>query len=248
MLLDNEQDIRSLLEELPEGLTATYNEIYKRILARPRHSRDLILRAIKWVPGTTEPISSGILPTLIQIDGDEEKTDDGDKVSVDTLLGWCANLLTINAPPGEGDRDKLGSYTQHDSVWRPSHFSVAEYFEFIWPMPDVHCFVAKAYLVYMLSKLPANVAWDEEDAARYMRHRWTKSVQAQDRPGCSAALSRLLKQFLGAPGRGSIMYAEWFDNFRPAFTLHPLFSYHEGLPNTPICAMAYDSLYFLLQD
>lgn len=223
--LDNEHDIRERLKGLPTGLTKTYDEIYQRIEKRGSFAKEATLRAIKWVIGTDEPISTNMLFKLVRANVKMEKLDTRDEAQQYDIPGWCANLLTIDA-------------TGYQPVWRPCHFSVVEYFENKWGNSDARCFVAKAYMMLMLSIPSQNEYEVDYGLVSFIRLRWEKSVRAEDRPGCSVELSRLVKKFLGAPGQSSEEYQWWCRKF--GYQLSP--------STISAFGMCQWSFYFLLQD
>ena len=237
MSLDNKKDIQDRLKRLPTGLTSTYDEIYQKIMDRSPHSRDLTLRAIKFVLGCDEPIPVTVLGTLVRIDIDAETVDDADELLEDVLPGWCANLLTVDLYYG-------------DPVWRPSHFSVVEYFDNLWGMSEIKTFVANAFLVFLLSEPPNSEMG--RPIADLLRFTFRQHIVAEDRPNCSTDVSRLLKSFFSSPKQGSAQYAQWVPEllhlgepefFRP-WSPTP---FPTPVP-TPAVAMALFPVYHLLRD
>lgn len=228
MSLDNKKDIQDRLKRLPTGLTSTYDDIYQKIMARSPHSRDVTLRAIKVVLGSDEPIPITVLGTLVRIDVDAETVDEIDEPLEDVLPGWCANLLTVDL-------------YDRSPVWRPSHFSVVEYFDNLWGMSGVKTFVAKACLVFLLSEPPPD-SETESPMAKYLKYAFDQHIAAEDQPDCNAEVSRLLKSFFGSPGQGSAQYSLW----APALSW---FREEHFLPRvTPAIMMSFLPIYHLLRD
>jgi ankyrin repeat domain-containing protein 50 len=225
MSLDNKRDIQDRLKRLPTGLTSTYDEIYQKIVDRSPYSRDLTLRAIKFVLGSDEPIPITVLGTLVCIDVDTETVDKIDEPLEDVLPGWCASLLTVD-----------WHYTI--PVWRPSHFSIVEYFDKLWGMSLVKTFLAKAYLVFLLSEPPPE-SENKSPVTQYLRRTLRQHIAAEDRPNCSVEVSRLLKSLFSSPGQSGAQYTLWAPE---------LWWCSKEDSATPAIAMSFFSVYYLLQD
>lgn len=229
MSLDNKKDIQDRLKRLPTGLTSTYDEIYQKIMARSPHSRDVTLRAIKFVLGSDKPVPITVLGTLVRIDVDAETVDEIDEPLEDVLPGWCANLLTVDQ-------------SDENSVWRPSHFSVVEYFDNLWGMSGVKTFVAKAFLVFLLSEPPPPYPKTASPMARYLKDAFDRHIATEDQPDCNAEVSRLLKSFFSSPRQGSAQYSLW------APALSWCMEEHSLTRATPAIVMAFLPIYHLLRD
>jgi ankyrin repeat protein len=212
---------RRLAKRLPENLDKAYEEIYEN------NTKDLedvdkayADRAFIWVLCSAEPFSSTELLGAVRLTtrGTME-----DRVSEETLLDLCQDLLTIESRSG---------------TWRFPHASVVEYFEgHHWTLVKANAHVAKVCLSQMLTlytrfdpKAPdfRDLPKDEPDMPEspiqsYVRYHWTVHVMAyeDDAPDMlDTELIRLLKDFLKSPMESSIQYRRWFyhiENYRQYF-------------------------------
>lgn len=235
--LSTETDMISRLASLPDGLNETYERIHERIVNGGEYSASITHRALKWVTCAFKPLTSRDLLEVVRVDVEDETVGSGEEVTEEDLLGWCANLLTIDVE-------------SYPAVWRPCHFSVVEHLQTMWPRLDAQQFVAKACLVFLLntpSSPPIHRYGLEKhrqrplDLERYISKQGLVHVQAQDLPNHDVRLSRLLKTFLGSPVRGSSRFGNWLrlsENGSPELLQTP----------SPIITMAYYGLYHLLQD
>ncbi|KAI8661998.1 NACHT domain-containing protein [Fusarium keratoplasticum] len=232
-IVDNEQDLRTRLGELPEDLKSSYDEIYQRILDRPKYSRIRALRALKWVMGSPKPPFMHELLNAIRIDPDARVIDEPGEVTEEQLLGWCANLLM---------KDNSSSFSP--SVCRPCHLSVVEYLEGRFTEPTAHFFVTMAKLFLLLvpsddseepegwnwlilsdgSRGPGALTPTEKDLdpifgrsglQNVARRDWMVYVQAYDnhsidfRTAPFNRLAAMVKEFLGTPTESSMPYIRW---------------------------------------
>ena len=253
----HEKDIRQRLEELPEGLTKAYDEIYKHIEARGDYSRTQTIRALSWVLSSFRPLTSKELLEACCVGADTEtgNIDEVGETTEEDLLGWCASLLVLDS-------------SSDPPVWRPSHFSVSEYFEQSQGLGDMQCMVARACLVILLHRpkaIDSQPAGNENGVPNFHSHNsiwsyasrhWHYHVQTQDKPECDALLARLLKRFLNSPMTPSVEYQDWqaamkdfevvtFSN--SGRQIHIQYRHWDAF-NTPLVAMCYFSMFHLLHE
>lgn len=223
--LDHEKDILERLAKLPGGLEKAYEEIYGRILDRPAHSRTQALRALEWVICAKKPLSDQQLREAVCVDIDNDSVNFQDAPTQDDVLGWCANLLYL---------DKQ----QDPPLWRPSHFSVVEYLESTWPMPNVHCSITVANLTLLLE---VEHTHRRNDIREYALYNWLQHVKAHEgaefeiEQPLHKSLSQKLKRFIGSP-------QEFGDSWE-----QPRFNYGDEY-QTPLFFACYHGLFYVLRD
>ena len=140
--LDHEHAIRERLGALPKDLTATYDEIFDKISSRGEKARDTVIRALCWISYSFRPLTTDEILGASCIDTDSEEIDLSFVATEQHLRDWSASLLVLDS-------------TSESPVWRPSHFSVVEYFERREGMSPsrMRSLVAKGCLVVLL-KIP----------------------------------------------------------------------------------------------
>jgi len=68
--LNNDDDRRKALHELPRGLPATYERILERI--KLKQNQELVKRTLRWIVCSKEPVLSEVLLAVLSIkDGDK---------------------------------------------------------------------------------------------------------------------------------------------------------------------------------
>ncbi|KAH8653732.1 ankyrin repeat-containing domain protein [Xylariales sp. PMI_506] len=238
--LEAEEAIRDRLGKLPNGLKATYEEIYEKI--KKRHGADKVFadRAFMWVMAAKEPFSSGKILSAIRINpkGTPFLLSE---ITESKLLHLCNNLLVIDSQRG---------------VWRFSHLSVREYFENSdshWSQPQAHCYAAEVCLRLLLEPDSSQSSSEsgggiysimdlEPKFETYAHEEWAYHVHTQEDCEPDHGLVDKLKSFLGSPHDSGLQYRKWFSKIS-------IYGYMErklSPESRAIWAMCYFSLYNLL--
>ncbi len=257
---ETEEAARNRLGKLPRGLEATYREIYDEIKDRDKNDKAMADRAIMWVMCACKPLNSQELLSAIRVDSDKDTVDLASKITESSLLALCSNLLVLDSQ-------------RH--VWRFSHLSVTEYFEkHHWSLQQAHCHAAKVSLKLLAEAYKGpTVEVVSEDIPesqdifksahlfqKYSRCYWMTHIriyevqQAKEGEKMDHLLSRLLKAFLGSPGKSSLQYQRWYLQVPDRRTRpNPLTYSRLGVPDispesVAAFAMCRFSLYAVLQD
>ena len=257
LVLETEEAICDRLGKLPEGLEATYDEIYAEIRSRNPNDRDVAHRAILWVLCSRVSPDSKELLAAIRVDPKQRAFDLSSEITQSQLLHLCNNLLVF-----EPER----------AVWRFSHLSVAEYFEKHDWVREAHSYIAGVSLKLLLEtyKEPRNpelidritllLNTDSLFDTNYCDG-WVYHIHALERLGSTPnpILANLLKEFLGSPKQSSPQYRAWFYRGPPydascldddvSLSDEETVFFTDISPHeTPILAMCRFSLYTLLSD
>lgn len=110
--LERERDVRARLGSLPEGLTATYDEIYTKIQCQKGSKPTVARRALQWIFSSHIPLKVDVILAAVCQGPDDTEPQEVD-VTVDFVLSSCQNLLVLD----------------QSDILRLSHLSVREYFE-----------------------------------------------------------------------------------------------------------------------
>ncbi|PMD58687.1 uncharacterized protein K444DRAFT_531396, partial [Hyaloscypha bicolor E] len=110
--LERERDIRSSLGSLPQGLAATYDEIYTRLQCQKGSKPIVARRTLQWIFSSHIPLTSDHMLAAVCQGFDDQEPQQVD-VTVDFVLSSCSNLVVLD----------------QTNVFRLSHLSVREYFE-----------------------------------------------------------------------------------------------------------------------
>lgn len=222
-----ESSVWKRLENLPDDLEKAYDEVWTEIEGLEEPDQTLAKRALRWAMAACKPMTSTEILAAIRLDSKGELFPLADKIDEQGLLFLCSNFLAIDSQL---------------NVWRFPHLSVMEYLQTKegWSLPRAHYYVASACLSYFvntyerLELMPESVANSEEGEQTresddsfntmhpfnaYMRHCWPQHVHGAKETEM-AALSSLVKTFLGSPNESSAQYRKWvqqtegdFDHF-----------------------------------
>lgn len=220
--IKTEESIRERLGHLPEGLTATYDQIWKTIDNLDPYNRRLACRACQWVLCAMRSLNTEELAAAILLD---LESDDKDKINPvlkeEDILDLCENLLTTQ----KWEQGGAKGYT-----WTFCHLSAREYFEKnICDELQSHRFVAMACLKYLTTidydevymNMPVQdwpwflsadtLNWP---IAQYIRTFGLRHVATQDKVHVleSDRFMVLLKRFFGSMQSGSHAYQAWAYN------------------------------------
>ncbi|KAH6962195.1 hypothetical protein BKA56DRAFT_598467 [Ilyonectria sp. MPI-CAGE-AT-0026] len=225
--IKTEESIRERLGHLPEGLTATYDQIWKTIDDLDPYNRRLASRACQWVLCALQPLDTEELATAILLDPESDEIDKMNPVlEKDDIVDLCENLLT---PQKSGP-----GYT-----WTFCHLSAREYFEKrISDELQSQKLVAMACLKHLTTidyeEVSTNVPVQDwlrflsEDTLNwpitgYIRASGLHHVATQDKVNFleSDRFMVLLKRFFGSTQSGSHAYQGWASHAKtpPVFAM-----------------------------
>ncbi|KAJ5154789.1 Major facilitator superfamily domain general substrate transporter [Penicillium coprophilum] len=242
------QDVFAQLDKMPEDLTKAYKDIYDR-LARNHFQKRIVDRAFMWVMCTYEPLTTTLILAAIRLDAGEEEPQE--RISKDTLLNLCSNLLVCDT-------------NQDGDSWGFSHASVVEFIEErLWSFRDAHCYAAKVCLRFLIRAYEEPIGdlttdndnanaissieiqgqgifRKEHDFHRYCQSRWINHVQYQElnQPNegesFDGQLRCLLRQLMGSPTQGGTTFVKTLREILPS--------------SLPILAMSRFSFFGILSD
>ncbi|KAK8022524.1 ankyrin repeat-containing protein [Apiospora rasikravindrae] len=194
--LKSEALVSNYLNALPEGLAATYAQIYNSIDKRKRHVFD---RAFQWMIGSWDELTPEELEVAVSQQFD---TPFSPKVEydIDFIIATCKNLIQVVTVSGSSKR-----------TCQFVHLSVREYFEeHHWPPQMANDLVLRTYIRYCTHSLKGNSGvhplWVNK------MQRWDKQC-ASFQGRCSPETLELLLVFLGHPMNSSSSYRAWARSF-----------------------------------
>ncbi|KAH9889111.1 hypothetical protein F4778DRAFT_753995 [Xylariomycetidae sp. FL2044] len=220
-----ERDVRTYLNALPEGLSDTYREIWRKIQAKGGSKPKIAKRAFQWLMCSLRPLKPDELVVLVSQDPDEDFCLEVD-IDINYVLDACHNLITV-----------VDSHSGQDSFCGFSHLSVQDYFQMcrFWTTADCHSLAARVCLRYWSQRhvkiwYPSEVSplWkgDHVDIGisevslplreRLQNHslRWPEHINECQKhtDACQNTIAeafRLLQQFLLGPLDSSAGYKNW---------------------------------------
>ena len=205
--LERERDVRARLGSLPDGLTATYDEIYTKIRSQKESKPIVARRALQWIFSSHIPLKVKVMLAAVCQSADDMDPQEAD-VTVDFVLSSCHNLLVL-------DQGK---------VFRLSHLSVREYFEknhqdLILEGISLTACVCLRLLIHPHTRnfSPRNLANYTSPSLTllitYARSFWPNHCRAMDNMDDSFFLV-LQMEFLGTLEETSAAYRGWFHAVR----------------------------------
>lgn len=107
------ESIDRALEELPKGLSESYDRIYQKIQSGLAPEIEMANRTLKWIMSAPDPLTSGELLSAVRIHIENDDIKLKDPIEQDTLLSICGNFLIVDS----------------NDQWRFFHLSVLEYLQ-----------------------------------------------------------------------------------------------------------------------
>jgi hypothetical protein len=125
--LKSDRAIKEALNKLPTGISATYDEIIKQLCVQYPESIDEIRAILRWLIGSTVPLTLDQLAEAVSIRSEDERLDrDGIATDAMDLAACCRSLVTVykqgTLPNYQGDLRGAGT-----TLISLSHSSVEEY-------------------------------------------------------------------------------------------------------------------------
>ncbi|KAL5324553.1 hypothetical protein ACEPPN_009099 [Leptodophora sp. 'Broadleaf-Isolate-01'] len=99
------------LDQLPRGLSETYEQILGRILERHEDVHDLVSRTLQWLAFAERPLGWRELSEALSITPGDTQLEPDSIVSEDEILRWCSSLVRRQAT---GNGIELAHYTVKD--------------------------------------------------------------------------------------------------------------------------------------
>jgi hypothetical protein len=158
--LKSDRAIKEVLDKLPTGISATYDEIIQQLCTQYPESIGDIRAALRWLIGSTVPLTLDQLAEAVSIrPGDERLERDGIATDSMDLAACCGSLVNIYTQGTQANQydDLLGTGSMLISL---SHASVGEYLtslsmklgplsSFFMDLPSVHREIAETCLQYI---------------------------------------------------------------------------------------------------
>lgn len=231
--MDN--DVLLLIERMPKGLLATYQQIYDQISTHPSQ-KTIVDRAFLWLMYSNKPMDTeGVLDAICY---SADHNQPAKKIEKARFLKLCKNLIFFDAP---------------DDRFRFCHASVSEYIgESLWTPGNAHCYAAKTCLrlLFLVYGEPKDPEWNSQRPGRdgiaakddgraikesvisptsstfypYCRDNWFHHVKRHEAiaPNPSQIdpnLNSLLKSFLNSPLQSGQVYERWHGDLANNATL-----------------------------
>lgn len=170
--LNNDDDRRQALQELPHGLPATYERILQRV--KLKQNRELVKRTLRWIVCSKEPVLSEVLLAVLSIKDGDKALNQGAMTTMFDIMRWCSSLIRW--------KDQEKKYIEL------AHFTVKEFLLSV--NPEMQTSVAE-YLIeipkdeYHLAKVCLTILNFDEFAAkppprRTDRLSWAASAEIQE--------------------------------------------------------------------
>ncbi|KAK7960764.1 hypothetical protein PG988_011978 [Apiospora saccharicola] len=190
--LESETLVSDYLNALPEGLTATYAQIYDTIDKRKRHVFDT---AFQWLIGSRTELTPEELEVAVSQRPDASFSPEI-KFDIDFIVATCKNLIHIVTESGRSKR-----------TCQFVHLSVREYFEERhWCPKRANDLVLQTHIRYCIHTL------DRDSGALSL---WNERMRQWDHQcasfegRCAPETLELLLEFLGRPKEGSLSFQAW---------------------------------------
>ncbi|TVY94089.1 Serine/threonine-protein phosphatase 6 regulatory ankyrin repeat subunit C [Lachnellula willkommii] len=89
--LNNDDDRRKALQELPHGLPATYERILERV--KLKSNQELVKRTLRWIVCSNKPVLSDVLLAVLSIKDGDKAINYGAMTTIVDIMRWCSSLL-----------------------------------------------------------------------------------------------------------------------------------------------------------
>jgi hypothetical protein len=239
--------VRARLGSLPEGLTATYDEIYTKIQCQKGSKPTVARRALQWIFSSHVPLKVDIILAAVCQSVNDTEPQEVD-VTVDFVLSSCQNLLVLGLR----------------YILRLSHLSVREYFEenhqdLIIDGISLTAYVCLRVLIHPNTRKISALASTQHESSEvessqspatapltplidYARYLWPNHCRAMENTDDPTFLA-LEMEFIGSREETGPAYKEWYHSIEygqgyfaiGAWTgyIHDLLPVHLAL--LPIC-------------
>ncbi|KAL8852066.1 MAG: hypothetical protein Q9221_002996 [Calogaya cf. arnoldii] len=148
--LPNDSSRRKALQNLPPTLPATYERILRSVNTRPKETRLLVSRTLRWIVHcnptymTTEALCEAVSINIGDTKRDKESIPDELEV-----LRWCSSLVRKNADPVSHDTIELAHFTVKEFLLQLDDDDMGEFADYrIGPNHD-EIDLAKICLTYL---------------------------------------------------------------------------------------------------
>ncbi|TVY21838.1 Serine/threonine-protein phosphatase 6 regulatory ankyrin repeat subunit C [Lachnellula arida] len=120
--LNNDDDRRKALQELPHGLPATYERILERVKLKP--NQELVKRTLRWIVCSKVPVLPDVLLAVVSIKDGDKALNHGAMTTMVDIMRWCSSLIRW--------KDQEMKYIEL------AHFTVKEFLVSIDPDEQTH--------------------------------------------------------------------------------------------------------------
>ncbi|PGG98794.1 hypothetical protein GX51_06590, partial [Blastomyces parvus] len=124
------------LQELPEGLDASYKEAMERIRNQKRDYSDLAIRTLSWITFAKRPLTGLELQHALAVMENTSALDERNITDIELIISVCAGLVTIDK---ESDIIRLVHYTTQEYLERTQKNS----------LPNAHTDITKTCVTYL---------------------------------------------------------------------------------------------------
>lgn len=93
-------NIRSALEQLPDGLNDVYDAVMDRIKSQSSNDADLALKILSWITYAKMPLEAVVLQHAVVITENIMEIDDDDLIDIEDLVSICAGIVTVDRESG----------------------------------------------------------------------------------------------------------------------------------------------------
>ena len=94
--LNNDDDRRKALHELPHGLPATYKRILERV--KLKQNQVLVKHALRWILCSEEPVHFEVLLAVLSIKDGDKALNRGAMTTMVDIMRWCSSLIRWKDP------------------------------------------------------------------------------------------------------------------------------------------------------
>ncbi|KAJ6517615.1 hypothetical protein DFH09DRAFT_1332314 [Mycena vulgaris] len=110
------KQIRDALNNMPDDLDSSYDEVMDRINRQGKHQRDISMRALFWIINAKRPLRPAELTEALAVD--TAGLDLDNLLDMDTILSVCAGLVVLTDSGGSNEVIRLVHYTVQDYLER----------------------------------------------------------------------------------------------------------------------------------
>jgi hypothetical protein len=107
----NARQVRTALENLPEGMDNTYDEAMERVERQDDSRTELAKRVLSWITYAVRPLSVKELQHALAVVPDTTNLDPDDITDEEILTSVCAGLVVI-----DGERNVIGLVRKYPAL------------------------------------------------------------------------------------------------------------------------------------
>ena len=88
-------DVRSALEQLPDGLIDVYDVVMNRIRSQSSDDANLALKILSWITYAKAPLKSTVRQHAVAVTENIRDISDDDLIDIEDLVSVCAGIVTV---------------------------------------------------------------------------------------------------------------------------------------------------------